>query len=185
MYVFRVHMFAQSFGEHSSRVQLPSTLPTERSFHISHPRASCHCHLKSFLSKTLTSHHTMSETSLVVQWLRLHTANAGVEKKGSEVAHQVQLCNPMDCNLWGSSVHVIFQARTLEWVAISFSRGSSWLRDWTQVSCIAGRLYCEPPGKPYAGDLGSVPGQGTTFHMPKLKILCATTKTWCRQINKY
>ena len=42
--------------------------------------------LSLFLSKTLTSHHTMSETSLVVQWLRLHTANAGVEKKGTEVA---------------------------------------------------------------------------------------------------
>ena len=35
------------------------------------------------------------------------------------------LCNPMDCSLSGSSVHVISQARTLEWVAIPFSRGSS------------------------------------------------------------
>ena len=35
------------------------------------------------------------------------------------------LCNPMDCSLPGSSVHGIFQARVLEWVAISFSRGSS------------------------------------------------------------
>ena len=41
----------------------------------------------------------------------------------------------------GSSVHGIFQARILEWVAISFSRGSSWPRDWTQVSHIAGRLF--------------------------------------------
>ena len=46
----------------------------------------------------------------------------------------------MDCSLLGSSVHGIFQARTLEWVAISFSRGSSWPRDWPQVSCIAGRV---------------------------------------------
>ena len=36
------------------------------------------------------------------------------------------LCDPMDCSLWGSSIHGIFQARLLEWVAISFSRGSSW-----------------------------------------------------------
>ena len=36
------------------------------------------------------------------------------------------LCNPMDCNPLGSSVHGIIQARILEWVAISFSRGSSW-----------------------------------------------------------
>ena len=49
--------------------------------------------------------------------------------------------DPMDCSLPGFSVHGIFQARTLEWVAISFSRGSSWPRDWTQVSCIAGRRF--------------------------------------------
>ena len=41
----------------------------------------------------------------------------------------------------GSSVHGIFQARILEWVAISFSRGSSQPRDWTQVSLIAGRCF--------------------------------------------
>ena len=52
------------------------------------------------------------------------------------------LCNPTDCSLPGSSVHGIFQAKTLEWVAISFSRRSSWLRDWTRVSRIVGRrLY--------------------------------------------
>ena len=41
------------------------------------------------------------------------------------------LCDPMDCSLPGSSVHGIFQARVLEWVAISFSRGSSQPRDQT------------------------------------------------------
>ena len=45
----------------------------------------------------------------------------------------------MDCSLPGFSVHGIFQARVLEWVAISFSRGSSRPRDRTQVSCIVGR----------------------------------------------
>ena len=48
------------------------------------------------------------------------------------------LCDPMDCSPPGSSIHGIFRARVLEWVAISFSRGSSRPRDWTQVSCIAG-----------------------------------------------
>ena len=48
------------------------------------------------------------------------------------------LCDPVDCSPPGSSVHGIFQARILEWVAISFSRGSSWPRDRTQVSRIAG-----------------------------------------------
>ena len=46
------------------------------------------------------------------------------------------LCNPTDY-----TVHGILQAKTLEWVAILFSRGSSWPRDWTQVSCIAGRSF--------------------------------------------
>ena len=53
------------------------------------------------------------------------------------------LCNPMDCSPPGSSVLGIFQARILEWVAISFSRESSQPRDWTQVSCTAGRLFTD------------------------------------------
>ena len=51
------------------------------------------------------------------------------------------LCNPVDCSLRGSSVHGIFQSWVLEWVAISFSRGFSWPRNWTQVSCIAGGCF--------------------------------------------
>ena len=47
----------------------------------------------------------------------------------------------MDGSPPGSSVHVIFQARILEWIAMSFSRGSSWPRVQTQISCIAGRLF--------------------------------------------
>ena len=51
------------------------------------------------------------------------------------------LCNPMYCSLPCSSIHGIFQARILEWVAISFSRGSSQPKDWTRVSCIVGRHF--------------------------------------------
>ena len=51
-------------------------------------------------------------------------------KKESEVTQSCPtLCDPMDCSLPGSSIHGIFQARVLEWVAISFSRGSSRPRD--------------------------------------------------------
>ena len=50
-------------------------------------------------------------------------------------------CNPMDCSSPGSSVHGILQARILQWDATPFSRGSSWVRDWIQVSCIAGRFF--------------------------------------------
>ena len=60
----------------------------------------------------------------------------------SEVAQScLTLCDPMDCSPPGSSVHGILQARVPEWVAISFSRGSSQPRDWTQVSCTAGRRF--------------------------------------------
>ena len=51
------------------------------------------------------------------------------------------LCDPMDCSPPGSSVHGILQARTVEWIAIPFSRESFQPRDRTQVSCIAGRFF--------------------------------------------
>ena len=51
------------------------------------------------------------------------------------------LCEPMDCSPPGSCVHGILQARVLEWIAISFSRGSSPPRDWYWVSCIANRVF--------------------------------------------
>ena len=58
------------------------------------------------------------------------------------------LCEPMDCSSPGSSVHGISQARTLEWVACSSSRGSSRPRDRTYISCLAGGFFTtEPPGK--------------------------------------
>ena len=58
--------------------------------------------------------------------------------KWSEVAQSCPtLCDPMDCSPPGSSVHGIFQAWILEWVAISFSRGSSWPRDQTLISYIS------------------------------------------------
>ena len=53
------------------------------------------------------------------------------------------LCYPMDSSPPGSSVRGILQASILEWIAIPFSRGSSQPREWTWVSCVAGRLfYC-------------------------------------------
>jgi len=47
------------------------------------------------------------------------------------------LCNPIDYSWPGSSVYGIFQAKILEQVAISYSRGSSWRRNWTHVSCVS------------------------------------------------
>ena len=62
------------------------------------------------------------------------------------------LCDPMGYSPSGSSVHGILQARILEWVAISCSRGASPLTDRTHVSCIGRQiLYCCAPGKPTRG----------------------------------
>ena len=52
------------------------------------------------------------------------------------LSHAWLFCDPMDCSLPGFSVHGISQARIQAWVAISFSRGSSWPRGWTHISCI-------------------------------------------------
>ena len=62
------------------------------------------------------------------------------------------LCDPMDCGLPGSSVHESLQPRTLEWFAISFSRGFFQARDQSHISCVSrtagGFFVAEPPGKP-------------------------------------
>ena len=71
----------------------------------------------------------------ILEWVKL-----------SEVAQLCPtLCDPMDCSLPGSAVHGIFQAIVLEWIAISFSRGSFRPRDRTWVSRIIDRRLTEPP----------------------------------------
>ena len=95
-----------------------------------------------------------SRTSLVVQWLRLCTFTTGgtgsIPGGGTKIPQATGVsqnhscptfCNPVDCSPLGSSVHGSLQAGILEWVAIPFSRGSSWPRDWTQVSWIVGRFF--------------------------------------------
>ena len=88
-----------------------------------------------------------------------------IKLKESEVAQACPtLCGPMDCRLPGSSVHGIFQARVLEWVAISFSRGSSQPRDQTWVSHIVDRrLPSEPPGKSRKKEFNLLQGKNSTF----------------------
>ena len=74
-------------------------------------------------------------------WHWLHEKEVEVSKVAQSCP---TLCDPKDCCLPGSSVHGIFQARVLEWVAIPFSRGSSWPRDWTYISYIsalAGKFF--------------------------------------------
>ena len=72
------------------------------------------------------------------------------------------LCDCVDYSPPGSSVHEIFQASILEWVAIPFSRGSSQPRDWIQVSCIVGFAgsSADKESACNAGDTGSIPESG-------------------------
>ena len=91
------------------------------------------------------SAHLFSSTAKVI-----HSALKGDVVVGLLAAQLcLTLCNPVDCSLAGPSVHGILQTRISERLAVSFSRGSSRLRDPTRVSCIAGNFFTvEPPGKP-------------------------------------
>ena len=67
-------------------------------------------------------HRILNIAPCAIQWGFVVYPSASA----NEVAQSCPtLCNPVDCNLPGSTVHGIFQARILEWVAVSFSRGSS------------------------------------------------------------
>jgi len=78
-------------------------------------------------------------------------ARARMRARARECAQSCPtLCDPMDCSLPVSSVHEIFQARVLEWVAIPFSRGSSWPRDGTSPADSL-PFFSEPPEKPISG----------------------------------
>ena len=72
-------------------------------------------------------------------------SHQGIPQRAMKVKVEVKsfltLCDPMGCSLPGSSIRGIFQAKVLEWVAISFSRGSSQPRNQTQVSHIAGIFF--------------------------------------------
>ena len=91
------------------------------------------------------------------------------------------LCDPKNCSPPGSSVHGIFQARMLEWVTIPFSSGSSQPRDWTQVSCIAGKFFTtESPGKPASTHCDQPHPKCLSLCPPPPDIhTFTTTSGWC------
>ena len=67
---------------------------------------------------------------------------------GKSLQSCLTLCDPVDCSLQGFSVHGIFQARVQEWVAISFSRGSSWPRDPGLPHCRQKLYHLSHQGSP-------------------------------------
>ena len=90
-------------------------------------------HLHVFLAWSRNQSSVKPIHSWVVSISRLSFWYFGESERG--------LCDPMDCSLPRSSIHAIFQARVLEWVAISFSRGSSQPRDQTWVSRTVGSRF--------------------------------------------
>ena len=79
--------------------------------------------------------------SIYLSLCQYHTILMTVKSESEITQSCPALCDPMDCSLPGSSIHGIFQARVLKWVAISFSRWFSRSRDQTQVSRIVGRCF--------------------------------------------
>ena len=86
---------------------------------------------------------TETVTHVVVSWKKQIFNSASVHEGSwcSCVLICPTLCDSLDCSLPGSSVYGILQARLLEWIATSSSRGSSQPRNWTCVSCIAGGFF--------------------------------------------
>ena len=95
---------------------------------------SCLCSTTSFGRRKLRSSHreggeaSSLTSSLTTQWQ-------------CYLVSRVWLCDPRDCSPPSYSVRGVLQARILEWVAVPFSRGSSWPRGWSPVSCIAGGFF--------------------------------------------
>ena len=83
-----------------------------------------------FTHEARTEPYLISDSWSEVKWSEVKSLSCGLT-----------LGNPMDCSLPGSSVHGILQARILEWVTISFSRGSSRPRDQSWISHIGGRCF--------------------------------------------
>ena len=95
----------------------------------------------------------------------------------SSLSH-VRLCNSMDCSLPGLSVHgVFFQARILEWFAISFSRGSDLPRDQNHISCVSCFAGSSLPAEPSKKDRHSSGSQKLDSGWHERKHSCCKLPT--------
>ena len=105
--------------------------------------------------------------------------STGKREGEGEVAQSCPiLWDPVDCSLPGFSIHGILQARILEWVTISFPRGSSWPKDQTRSPALgADALTSEPPGKPKRGVAirsGYIPHTGIESKSPALRVVVSS-----------
>ena len=91
-----------------------------------------------FMNIQLTQHHLLKRLFLYnTTSVTFLPPNMNIELLCMHPQSYPTLYDPMNCNPPGSSLHGIFQAKTVDWVAIFLSRGSSWPRDGTHVSCVS------------------------------------------------
>ena len=139
----------------TSNIQPGLESPESCAAHTEHPSKGSWSNAQELSTQMITSNSTAKHSwmlrsyhncwfFLCVYVYVLSTDNfSSVQFSHSVVSDSLR---PMDCSPPGSSVHGLFQARILEWVAIFFFRGSSRLRDWTHVSwvsCIAGGFFTQ------------------------------------------
>ena len=127
-------------------------------------------------------HDVSLEFVLMCQTSLASVLGSGCNLRAQLLSHVQLFCNRMDCSPPGSSVHGIFQARILEWVAISSFRGASWSRNWTWVDF----LPTEPREKLLGCDLGyilSTASQVTSWFtgrqsVPRRNIVSNAEESW-------
>ena len=94
---------------------------------------------------SLSERHWGGKSYQMKAWFKGNLINSNTQQlKGVGVPSCVQLCDSRDRSPPSTSVHGTLQARILDWAAISSTRGSSWPRDWTQVSrvsCIGRQIF--------------------------------------------
>ena len=124
-------------------------------------------HKVEHVSFAILSHLTHQDLCLNISLSSILSLAHGKWKWRRKSLSRAWLYNSMDCRLSGSSVHGIFQARILEWVATPFSRASSRSRDRTQVSCITGRFFIVWATREAQKHLASLPAgsQAPASHM--------------------
>ena len=125
--------------ERQSRLLWLFTVPLETQtpsiFHLSHPCPKISYHSCPQILGILYTRHRARPSTGNFSFFLIHNSEKKrvlfpqLKKCCLGAKSYLTLLNPMDCSLPGSSIHGISQERKLEWVAISFSRGSSWLRD--------------------------------------------------------
>ena len=133
------HMFdiAQQYLKNSGLIITPEKIQTSTPYHFLGFLFNRQCIISQLTQIRTDKLSTLNDFQKLlgdINWIR----SSLKVKSESEVA---QLCPTLCGSLPGSTIHRIFQARILEWTAISFSRGSSQPRDQSQVSCTAERRF--------------------------------------------